>query len=401
MSTTAIAIGGAPLHRGRVGRAAGRPPRRRDQPGDRGAHRPGRARRPGGHRPRRPRSPRARLTTDLGGAAAVAERAARAAARRRAHRGARRASSRGCSRSRSARRKASRPSRPPACKAVPRLARRPGRDVPLGGGAARRARADPGPPPAGRRGRRDRAVELPARPLVPEALPRAADRLHRRPQAAGGDAAVRLPARRGLRAGRPAAGRAERRRRPTASVERGAGHATRWSTRSASRAARAAGRRIAALCGERLKRCSLELGGQVRRDRPATTPTSTRSIPALAPSTMANNGQTCHNQTRVLAPRARYDEVVEALREAIGALRGRRPRRPRDRRRPAHQRARSARASRRYIAARPGRGRAARRSAAAAPDRERGYFVEPTLFAGVDNAHDDRPRGDLRPGRRA
>ncbi len=35
---------------------------------------------------------------------------------------------------------------------------------------------------------------------------------------------------------------------------------------------------------------------------------------------MANNGQTCHNQTRVLAPRARYDEVVDALREAIGAF---------------------------------------------------------------------------------
>ena len=36
---------------------------------------------------------------------------------------------------------------------------------------------------------------------------------------------------------------------------------------------------------------------------------------------MANNGQTCINQTRVLAPRERYADVVDALREAIGAFR--------------------------------------------------------------------------------
>ena len=36
-------------------------------------------------------------------------------------------------------------------------------------------------------------------------------------------------------------------------------------------------------------------------------------IPALAPNTMANNGQTCINQTSVLAPRERYTDVVDAL----------------------------------------------------------------------------------------
>src|SRR3954470_6887201 len=73
----------------------------------------------------------------------------------------------------------------------------------------------------------------------------------------------------------------------------------------------AAGRRIAALCGARLARCSLELGGQAAA---IVLPDADLDavIPALAPSTMANNGQTCHNQTRVLAPRARYEDVVEA-----------------------------------------------------------------------------------------
>ena len=43
-------------------------------------------------------------------------------------------------------------------------------------------------------------------------------------------------------------------------------------------------------------------------------------IPELAPNTMRNNGQTCTNQTRVLAHRDRYTEVVEALREEIGGF---------------------------------------------------------------------------------
>src|SRR5215207_420997 len=62
-----------------------------------------------------------------------------------------------------------------------------------------------------------------------------------------------------------------------------------------------AGRRIAALCGERLKRCGLELGGKSAAILLPGADLDT-VIPALAPSTMANNGQTCVNQTRVLAP---------------------------------------------------------------------------------------------------
>ena len=41
-------------------------------------------------------------------------------------------------------------------------------------------------------------------------------------------------------------------------------------------------------------------------------------IPALSPDAMRNNGQTCINQTRVLAHRERYAGVVEALRETSG-----------------------------------------------------------------------------------
>ncbi len=76
----------------------------------------------------------------------------------------------------------------------------------------------------------------------------------------------------------------------------------------------AAGRRIAALCGEQLKRCSLELGGKsaaiVLDDAdPAAT------VPGLEFSSLMNNGQACVAQTRILVPRSQEDTWVSALAE--------------------------------------------------------------------------------------
>jgi betaine-aldehyde dehydrogenase len=74
----------------------------------------------------------------------------------------------------------------------------------------------------------------------------------------------------------------------------------------------AAGRRIASICGEQLKRCSLELGGKSAAivlddaDLAAT-------MNGLKFASLMNNGQACVAQTRILASRRRYDEVVDAL----------------------------------------------------------------------------------------
>jgi betaine-aldehyde dehydrogenase len=74
----------------------------------------------------------------------------------------------------------------------------------------------------------------------------------------------------------------------------------------------AAGRRIAAICGEQLKRVSLELGGKSAAiflddaDLQA-------SMGMLAIASLMNNGQACVAQTRILASRNRYEEVVEAV----------------------------------------------------------------------------------------
>jgi aldehyde dehydrogenase (NAD+) len=143
-----------------------------------------------------------------------------------------------------------------------------------------------------------------------------------------------------------------------------------------------AGRRIAALCGQQIKRCSLELGGKsaaiVLPDADLDV-----AIGELAPNTMRNNGQTCTNATRVLAHRERYAEVVEALRDEIGAFQIGDPADPDvfigplvsdvQRERVEGYIATGLREGARLVL---GGGR---------PARERGYFVEPTIFADVDN----------------
>jgi aldehyde dehydrogenase (NAD+) len=81
----------------------------------------------------------------------------------------------------------------------------------------------------------------------------------------------------------------------------------------------AAGRRIASICGEQLKRYSLELGGKSAAivlddaDLAAT-------VEGLKMASLMNNGQACVAQTRILASRARYDEVVDAVSTMVGGL---------------------------------------------------------------------------------
>ncbi len=81
----------------------------------------------------------------------------------------------------------------------------------------------------------------------------------------------------------------------------------------------AAGRRIASLCGDRLRRVTLELGGKsaaiILDDADVAA-----TVAGLVPAGMMNNGQACVAQTRILASRNMYDEVVDAMVEAVRAL---------------------------------------------------------------------------------
>jgi acyl-CoA reductase-like NAD-dependent aldehyde dehydrogenase len=78
----------------------------------------------------------------------------------------------------------------------------------------------------------------------------------------------------------------------------------------------AAGRRIASIAGEQLKRVSLELGG-----KSASIILADADLAAVAEglkfASFANNAENCQAHTRILAPRSRYDEVVDVLKTLV------------------------------------------------------------------------------------
>lgn len=81
----------------------------------------------------------------------------------------------------------------------------------------------------------------------------------------------------------------------------------------------AVGRRIAALCGEQLKRVSLELGGKsaaiILDDADID-----KTVAGLKSAGLMNNGQACVAQTRILVSDRKHDEVVDALAGMMSAL---------------------------------------------------------------------------------
>ena len=81
----------------------------------------------------------------------------------------------------------------------------------------------------------------------------------------------------------------------------------------------AAGRKIMALCAERIARITLELGGKsaaiVLDDADLE-----QFVRTILPMAMMVNGQACIAQTRVLVPRGRQGDVADALAAAFAAL---------------------------------------------------------------------------------
>ncbi|MEU4574542.1 aldehyde dehydrogenase [Nonomuraea sp. ATR24] len=144
----------------------------------------------------------------------------------------------------------------------------------------------------------------------------------------------------------------------------------------------AAGRRIASICGEQLKRVSLELGGKsaaiVLDD--ADLPSS---MGMLAIASLMNNGQACVAQTRILASRNRYDEVVEAVAGMVTSQAVGDPADPATGIGPLVARRQQERVEG-YIRAGMEEGA---KVVVGGLDRpyDRGWYVAPTVFAGVSN----------------
>ncbi len=145
----------------------------------------------------------------------------------------------------------------------------------------------------------------------------------------------------------------------------------------------AAGRRIASLCGDRIARCTLELGGKsaavVYDDYDAA-----KVAEVLARAIPVQTGQVCAALTRVVVARSKHDELVEALGAAFAAVRVGDPmagdtqmgplamRRQRDRVEDYISKGRAEGATLAFGGSRPSH-------------LDRGFFIEPTVFANVDN----------------
>lgn len=145
----------------------------------------------------------------------------------------------------------------------------------------------------------------------------------------------------------------------------------------------AAGRKVGAICGELLKRCTLELGGKsaaiILDDADLAT-----AIPMLLPSALMNNGQACVAQTRILAPQSRYGEVVDALTAAVAACKVGDPSDPEVVVGPLVAKRQQERVLG-YLEAGKSEGARVTVGGGVPADQPRGWFVEPTVFADVDN----------------
>ncbi|NIJ12569.1 betaine-aldehyde dehydrogenase [Saccharomonospora amisosensis] len=147
----------------------------------------------------------------------------------------------------------------------------------------------------------------------------------------------------------------------------------------------AAGRRIASLCGQDLRRVTLELGGKsaaiILDDADLA-----QTVERLQLASLMNSGQACIAQTRILASRKRHDEVVDALAEMVGGLTIGDPLDHGNYIGPLVARRQQERVEN-YI--RIGTEEGAK-VAVGGPGRpeglDTGWYVRPTVFAGVDNS---------------
>lgn len=145
----------------------------------------------------------------------------------------------------------------------------------------------------------------------------------------------------------------------------------------------AAGRRIASICGERIARCTLELGGKsaavILDDYDVAK--AARTITGMATFL---TGQVCSSLTRIIVDRKRHDDLVEALSACFREVKVGDPfdlstqmgplATDRQRDRVEH-----------YIEVGKQEGARLATGGARPAHLNRGYFIEPTVFANVEN----------------
>jgi aldehyde dehydrogenase (NAD+) len=145
----------------------------------------------------------------------------------------------------------------------------------------------------------------------------------------------------------------------------------------------ATGRIIGAECGRLIRRVTLELGGKSAAifldDGDVET-----FIAGIGMASFMNNSQTCTTQSRILVARSRYDEVVEAVAEYTRGLNIGNPLDPSVTLGPMASEQHLQRVLGYIDIARNSNARLVSGGGRPA-SQDRGWFVEPTVFADVDN----------------
>jgi aldehyde dehydrogenase (NAD+) len=144
----------------------------------------------------------------------------------------------------------------------------------------------------------------------------------------------------------------------------------------------AAGKKIASICGERIARCTLELGGKsaavVLEDYDVG-----KVAEVIAGSTCFITNQVCSALSRIIVPRHKHDAMVDALSSHFDAIRVGDPFAAETQMGPLAMSRQRDRVEG-YIAKGIEQGAKLATGGTRPRDLNRGYFVEPTVFGNVD-----------------
>jgi acyl-CoA reductase-like NAD-dependent aldehyde dehydrogenase len=145
----------------------------------------------------------------------------------------------------------------------------------------------------------------------------------------------------------------------------------------------AAGRKIASICGERIARCTLELGGKsaavILDDYDLGKAAAT-----IAGAAGFLTGQVCSSLTRIVVTKKRHDQMVDALSASFSKVKVGDPFEAGTAMGPLAMRRQRERVEG-YIAKGKAEGARLATGGGRPKDLERGFYIEPTVFGNVDN----------------
>jgi betaine-aldehyde dehydrogenase len=145
----------------------------------------------------------------------------------------------------------------------------------------------------------------------------------------------------------------------------------------------AAGKVIGSICGERVARCTLELGG-----KSAAVVLDDYDVGAVAEAISGSarimTGQVCSSITRIVVGRRKHDDLVEALSAEFRKIKVGDPFQETTDMGPLAMQRQRERVER-YIAAGQAEGAILATGGCRPSELNRGFYIEPTVFGGVDN----------------